>query len=312
MSAAVVTITLNPCIDKTFAVDRIIPDRKLSCTRVRSYPGGGGINVARTIIQLGGDTLALWSCGGPVGKQLARMLDDEKVAHVPIRITGETRENLIAKDTSCEQQYRFGMPGPQLRDAELDRWREAVLDHAPRADYLVMSGSLPPGASPDWLGDLIRALPPETHAIVDTKKAGLERALDAGVYLIKPNIDELQDLIQQELTGDDDIEQAAREIIERDGARVVLVSLGGAGAMLVTARGCEHIAAPTVPRRSRVGAGDSTIGGLCKALADGRPIDEAARFGVAAGAASVMTPGTELARREDTERLYRRMQQAKR
>ncbi|MDX1648599.1 MAG: 1-phosphofructokinase family hexose kinase [Myxococcota bacterium] len=300
----IVTVTLNPCIDKTFQVERVAPDRKLQAREVRQYPGGGGLNVARAVTKLGGEARALWSCGGPTGDLLRRLLADEGVAETGVAIDGEVRENLIVTETSSSQQYRFGMPGPELTEDDRKRWRETLDGLDPTPAYVVFSGSRPPGAPLDWYGELVRGLPERTRVVVDTKKDALAEALEAGVFLVKPNVRELGDVLDRELEDDDAIEQAASGLVERGAAEVVLVSLGQAGALLVTAEGSERLFAPTVRPRSRVGAGDSTVGGCVLALARGRPLREAVQYGMAAGAATVMTPGTALCRREDTERLY--------
>lgn len=301
----ILTVTLNPCIDKTLSVERVVADRKLAGRDVHEYPGGGGINVARVITRFGGEVQALWSCGGDMGSRVGRLLDSEHLSHRPIPIDGEVRQNVIVTDRSTGEQYRFGMPGPRLSEAERLRWIEALRAVPTSVEYVVISGSLPDAAPVEWFGDLLRAVPRGARIIVDTKQDALRRALEVGVYLIKPNLGELEEVIGREMLHDEEIQRAAREIIERRGAEVVLVSLGRAGAILVTAQGADHFASPAVPVRSKVGAGDSMVGAVTAALGEKRPLEEAARFGVAAGAAAVMNDGTELCRREDTERLYR-------
>jgi 6-phosphofructokinase 2 len=131
--------------------------------------------------------------------------------------------------------------------------------------------------------------------------------VEQGVYLIKPNLRELRELAGESLDSDQQIAEAARALIDQGAVKIVLVSLGGAGAMLVTADAAERIATPTVTIRSKVGAGDSLTGALALSLGRGDDLRRAVRFGIAAGAAAVMTPGTELCRREDTERLFSEM-----
>jgi 6-phosphofructokinase 2 len=300
----IVTVTLNPCVDKTLSVERVVADRKLAGEDVHEYPGGGGINVARVITRLGGDALALWSCGGDMGSRLARLLDAERLSHLPVPIEGEVRENVIVTDRSTGEQYRFGMPGPRLSEAERLRWIETLRGLPVSTEYVVVSGGLPDAAPGDWYGDLLRALPKGARVIVDSKQEALRRALEVGVYLIKPNLRELEEIVGRQMSRDEEIQRAAREIIERRGAEAVLVSLGRGGAILVTAREMDHFTTPPVPVRSKVGAGDSMVGGLTAALAEKRPLEEAVRFGVAAGAAAVMNEGTELCRREDAEQLF--------
>lgn len=302
----VVTVTLNPCVDKSFSVPRVIPNRKLAGRDVRLDPGGGGLNVARVITRLGGEVRALWSCGGSTGELITQMLAGEGVAHEPVPIAKPVRENLIIEDSSSGEQYRFGLPGPALSEAERGEWLAHVRERSPA--YLVVSGSLPPGVSVDWYAELLGAAASETRVIVDTKHEALARALELGVYLIKPNCNELAELVGDELDDDEGIEAAAAEIIQSGGAEVVLVSLGRAGALLVTAdHPPERFTAPSVPLRSKVGAGDSLVGGLVAALSRGEPLRDAVAWGIAAGAATVMTEGTKLCRREDVERLYPRV-----
>lgn len=304
----VATITLNPCIDKTCSVDRIVPDRKLRARDVRRYPGGGGLNVARVITRLGGSTQALWSCGGGTGEILSALLEAESVPHDPVRIEESTRENLIVRDDSSGEQYRFGMPGPELSDEERAAWLEHVREWTEPPPFVVFSGSVPGTVSLDWYTELLDAVPAESRIIVDTKKDALARALEHRVYLAKPNIHELEELVGRELESDDQIIEAARAFIDDHELEVLLVSLGGGGALLVSADLTERLHAPTVKIRSKVGAGDSMVGGLAFALDRGLPLSDAAKMAVAAGAAAVMTEGTDLCHREDVERLYECMQ----
>jgi 6-phosphofructokinase 2 len=300
----IITVTLNPCIDKTFWVERLVPEVKLSAKDVRLYPGGGGINVARAICRLGGDALALWSCGGSVGEVLARLLDLESVPHHPLCILDSVRENLIVTDASSGQQYRFGMPGPELTLDEREAWLLHVRKAASSTKYAVISGSPSHNAPIEWYGELIQEMKRKARVVVDARGEALVKAADIGVYLVKPSLREIEELTGRQLPEDDQIGQAARSLIQRGAAEVILVSLGRGGALLATAELTGRFSAPTVPVRSTVGAGDSMVGGLIVALEQGLALADAARFGVAAAAASVMREGTELCHRDDTDRLF--------
>jgi 6-phosphofructokinase 2 len=300
----VATITLNPCIDKTFAIDRVMPDRKLRAHNIHRYPGGGGINVARAIVRLGGDVKALWTRGGCAGDVLCELLDAEGVSHDPVRIKDHTRENIIVMDDLSGQQYRFGMPGPDLSTQERDRWTKRVSEWFEPPRFIVFSGSLPPGAPLDWYQDLLQSASPQSRIVVDNKQAALSKALAAGVYLAKPNMHELEEVVGRELHGDDQIIEAAKEMIHQNRVEVLLISLGRGGAIVVTADEVDRLHAPAVKIRSKVGAGDSMVGGLLFALDRGFSLKSATRMAVAAGAAAVMTEGTDLCHREDVERLY--------
>jgi 6-phosphofructokinase 2 len=302
----IVTVTINPAIDKSTKVGRVEPEHKLRCEDPVLEPGGGGLNVSRAIMNLGGESLALWACGGPMGDLLRQLLDTTGIDHDGLPIQGMTRENFIVTDTGSNRQYRFGMPGPRMTADEAGQFLERLKDHA--AAYVVASGSLPPGVDVDFYGAVTRtATAAGSRVIVDTSGAALRAAVDDDVFLLKPNLRELQQIVDQELESNAAIAKAARGLIAEGHAQVVIVSLGGGGAMLVTREGSECIAAPTVPIRSKIGAGDSMVAGIVLALARGEDVSSAARFGVAAGAAAVMTAGTELCRRDDTERLYTEM-----
>lgn len=304
----IATLTLNPTVDKSCDVDEVAPERKLRCGRPHHDPGGGGVNVVRAIHHLGGEATALWTCGGPIGQLLRNLLDREGVDHRPVQVEDMTRENLIVFDESTEQQYRFGMPGPILSRDEIERCLQEVRELDPPADYLVLSGSLPPETDEDLYAQAARQAPRNCRTIIDTSGAALKRSLEAPVYLIKPNVRELGQLAGREVEGDREIMEVSRQLIESGKVEVVLTSLGSGGAVLVTADSHEHIRSPTVKIRSKVGAGDSTVAGVVLGLARGLSISDAARFGVAAGAAAVMTEGTTLCRRADAERLYEQMQ----
>jgi len=304
----VVTLTMNPTIDKSAKAPRVAAGQKLRCESPRHEPGGGGVNISRAIGRLGGQSLALYPAGGAIGGMLESLLDQEGVAHRPVSIQEMTRENLMIFDQSTDEQFRFGMPGPTLTEEEWQACLRELSELDPRPDYVVGSGSLPPGAPEEFYARMARLVREMGgRAIVDTSEGPLRKAAEEGVYLLKPNMRELGQLAGREIEGESDQEAVARRIVESGKAEVVVLSLGAAGVLLATEKEMERLRAPTVPIRSKIGAGDSMVAGIVLALARGEALHDAVRFGVAAGSAAVMTPGTELCRRSDTERLYERM-----
>lgn len=305
--AGIVTVTLNPTVDKSTSVSKVMPEHKLRCSQPHSDPGGGGINVARVVHELGGQASAVWTRGGHVGALLETLLDEEGIAHTPIDIEGVTREHLIVYEDASEQQYRFGMPGPRLSHTEVDAVVEAVTKRNAAPDYLVLSGSLPGGVADDIYARIARQMPEDCRAIVDTKGDVLARSLETPVFLIKPNVRELGQLAGREIESDEEIIDVSRDLIGKHSVQVVVTSLGSGGAILVTAEGGEQLRSPTVKIRSKVGAGDSMVGGIVRGLSKGWSVRDAVRFGIAAGSAAVTTEGTRLCRREDVERIYEQM-----
>ena len=308
---AIATLTLNPAIDKSTSVDQVVADDKLRCESPTREAGGGGLNVARVIDRLGGAAHAVYTSGGLTGQMLEGLLDDESLTHTPVPTADWTRENMIVTETSTNRQYRFGMPGPEMSTAELDDSLDAIRTLAPTPDYIVASGSLAPGLPDDAytaIAELARQI--DARAILDTSGPALKRAVDAGWYLLKPNLRELEQMADAELTTDPERIDAARDLIDRGWCTVLAVSMGAAGALFVSADRTAFIRSPTVPIRSRVGAGDSMVGGLTVALARGDDPETAVRYGVAAGAAAVMTPGTELCHRDDVNTLFEQIRDA--
>lgn len=304
----IITLTMNPTVDMSADIDHVVAGRKLRCASPRREPGGGGINVSRALRNLGGESAAVYPAGGEMGDLLRRLLDGEGIDHIPVTIAGETRENVNIMETATGRQFRFGMPGPELREKEWRGCIDAVVRMEPAEAYVVASGSLPPGVPDDFYAALARAVKEAGGwFVLDAPGEALAAAVEEGVYLVKPNMREFRRLACREIDCDEEQEAAAREIVERGGAEVLVVSQGAAGVLVATGHGCVRFRSPVVPVRSRVGAGDSMVAGMVSSLALGNALEEAVRFGVAAGAAAVMTPGTELCRGEDAVRLYERM-----
>ncbi|MDH4268416.1 MAG: 1-phosphofructokinase family hexose kinase [Deltaproteobacteria bacterium] len=304
----IVTFTMNPAIDKSSSVEHVIAERKLYCKPPRFEPGGGGVNVSRAIKKLGGESVLLYPAGGYTGNRLKDLLEEEGITHRPVPIEGTTRESLVVLEEFTGQQFRFGMAGPVLKNEEWKRCLQELSAIRPQPDYLVASGSLPPGVPPDFYGRVVRIGKDHgAKVIIDTSGDALNRALQEGVYLIKPNYREFRDLVGQDMKEESQIETEAVKMVKNGRCEILVISLGAAGALIVSEEVLEHIRPPTVPIVSKVGAGDSMVAGTVLSLARGQTPRDAVLFGIAAGAAAVMTPGTELCRREEAERLYAKM-----
>ncbi|MCL6604425.1 MAG: 1-phosphofructokinase family hexose kinase [Paenibacillus sp.] len=304
----IVTLTMNPSVDASTSINQVVPDHKMRCREASYKPGGGGVNVARAVHRLGGESLALFTSGGLHGQLLSQMLEKEGVSHQSIPIEGQTRENLIVLEESTGQQFRFDMPGPHFIESDWERCLEQLNSLTVEPTYIVASGSLPPGCPKDFYARVVTVAKKwNVRVIVDTSGEALQLAADAGVYLLKPNARELEELVGREIANDEAIEAAALQLIDEGRTEVVIVSLGGEGALMITKEGAERIQAPDVNVVSVVGAGDSLVGGIVYSLAQGRSLRQSVQFGVAAGAAAVMNPERELCKREDTERLFASM-----
>ena len=302
----VLTITLNPAVDKSSAVDRIAPEKKLRCETPVFQPGGGGINVSRGLIRLGVDSTSFFLAGGRTGALLEELVQEENVKVNPFRVSGNTRENFIVVESSTNQQYRFGMPGNEITKAEQSGILETISSMTPFPDIVVISGSLPPGISPAYLRALVKlAKEKSAKVIVDTSGEALKEVLEEGVYLVKPNLGELGNLTGIDSLDNDSADEAAQELIHAGKAEVVVVSMGAQGAYVVTADIKEYVPAPAAKKLSTVGAGDSMVAGMISVLARGGDCVEMARMGVACGTAATMNPGTGLFKKQDADRLFK-------
>ncbi len=306
--SAIITVTFNPAIDKSTSVPVLIPEKKLKCALPVYEPGGGGINVARAIKKLGGEATAVYLAGGYSGKTFTQLLTDELVDSIVTETIDNTRENIVVLETASNQQYRFGMPGPIISEQE---WQDCLnsIENIKDVGYIVASGSLPPGVPTDIFARIaLIARKKNARLIVDTSGEALEQAVQAGVYLIKPNLGELSLLLGKEELNIEVVEDAARKVIDKGNCEVVVVSMGPAGAMLVTKELALQIMPPAVKRKSTVGAGDSMVAGIALSLTRNKSLTEAVQYGVACGTAATMNPGTELCRKEDAEHLYKLIQ----
>lgn len=299
----VVTLTLNPALDVATRIHSVAPEIKLRCGAPGFHPGGGGINVSRAMRFLGGQSSAVYAAGGHNGAMLTQLLTDEGIDNHPVEIAGITRENVVVYEESTGLQYRFTMPGPALGADEWIACLEALFNLNPA--YIVASGSLPPGVPLEIYGEITRyAREYGIRVILDTAGDALNRAIGKGVYLLKPNLRELQRFAGEAIGDESQICAAGQRLIAEGLAEVMVVSLGAAGAALITSADCVFLRAPIVPIQSKVGAGDSMVAGIVMGLARGFELVDAARLGVAAGSAAVMTAGTALCRAEDAWRLY--------
>jgi len=310
--AAIVTLTMNPAIDLSTSVERVVPMRKLRCAGLRRDPGGGGINVARVVRRMGAEVAAIYTAGGSLGRLLRSLVEEADIASIALAIAAETREDFTVDEEATGQQFRFVLAGPRLVKREWQACLNRLSSLDPFPQYLVASGSLPPGVPDDFYRRVAR-LAHERRAklVLDTSGPPLAEALAEGVFLIKPNLNELSALIGARPSAEAQAIEASRRMVAQGQAEVVALTLGDRGAVLTSADGTWRAPAPPIKPVSGVGAGDSFVGGMIWSLAAGHAVETAFRYGVAAGTAAVLSAGTQLCQRPDVERLYQMIELAK-
>ena len=266
----IICLTPNPALDLSTAVAALVDQHKMRCDPGVEQPGGGGINAARVIRRLGGDAIALYPVGGPYGERVSALLDAECVPRETVPIAGSTRFSFFARDKGSGRQYQFVLPGPTISDQEarviLERFGRLVSE----GGLAVGSGSLPPGLPEDFYARAARAAV-QRHArfVLDTSGGALAAALRQGVYLVKPSLRELESVAGRPLRSHEEAVAFSRELVIRRSAEIVVVSLGAAGAVLVTDQVCRHQPAVQVTVGGTVGAGDSLVGGMLTGIARG-------------------------------------------
>jgi 6-phosphofructokinase 2 len=300
----ILTLSLNPTIDVSSEADLVRPTHKTRTENEVFEPGGGGINVARVVCELGAETLAVCLAGGASGILLDELLASVGLPRRIIPVAGNTRIALMVYERSTGLEYRFIPSGPTVSAAELDACLAAIA--AEPFDCLVASGSLPAGCAPDMLARVgaiaaARGVP----FVLDSSGPGLAGTLGhVPVRLVKPSLNEFRAYVGHPVETHREVGRAALGVVEDGKADVIAVTLGMDGALIASAHGVFLVRAPRVETRSAVGAGDSFVGGMAVALLEGRSVEEAALLGTAAGAAAALNPGTGVCARADILRIF--------
>lgn len=297
------TVTLNPAVDKTIYVDNFTLDAVNRVSSIRQDAGGKGINVSKTIQQLGGTSTAVAFLGGASGSFITSALDEMDIPVRAFAAEGDTRTNTKVVDLVSHTYTDINEPGAAVTKAMLDDALAILALEINPGDIVVLSGSLPAGAPTKTYATWTRACRKAgARVFLDADGEALVEGLAAKPSLIKPNEVELGRMLGRELADDDSIITAAQELVD-DGIEQVMVSMGGSGAIFVTDKGAYRLHQPAVEVISTVGAGDSVVAALAYAADQNLPLEQAARLSMAVGAATVMQPGTEPAKRDDIDRL---------
>lgn len=305
---SILCLTMNPTVDIATHTEYVLPTHKLRCGPAQRDPGGGGLNVAQVVQRLGGACTALYPAGGASGHWLTHRLKRDGLHTLHVPIAGETRESFTVQALDTGAEYRFVMPGPELSESEWQACLDQIAALPAFPAYVVASGSLPPGVPPDFYARLARTCKQAgVRLVLDTSGPALAAALAEGVYLVKPNLHELADHLGQTLDTEADWQFAARSLIEQQQAEVVALTLGERGAVLVTREAAWSAEAIPIEVESSVGAGDSFVAGMVWAMAQGQSVDEAFSWGMAAGSAALITPGTGLCLAKDVKRLQKQV-----
>ncbi|MDR7537875.1 MAG: 1-phosphofructokinase [Armatimonadota bacterium] len=299
------TLTLNPAVDRELTVPELRLDTVLRATAWRVDYGGKGFNVARMLQALGTPAVALALAGGYSGRLLYDGLQSLGIAAEFIWTDGETRTNVSIVGQADGHHIKVNEPGPTLDPAVVEAVLARVAALARPGDWWVLAGSLPPGLPAETYARLIECIREAGgRAVLDTSGPALAHGCRARPYLVKPNAEELQQLTGLPVSTVEEVVRAA-QVVQAEGVAHVVVSLGKAGAVALSADGVWLAHSPAIRQINPVGAGDAMVAGLVWAFDRGPDLGEALRWGVACGAAAASLPGTAMGDRDLVERLYR-------
>jgi 1-phosphofructokinase len=290
----IVTLTPNPSLDRTVSITELRRGEVHRATASRLDPGGKGVNISRALTAHKAQTLAVLPAGGPQGHLLAELLGQAGIEVALVPIGGSIRANLALVEPDGTTT-KINEPGPLLSGREFEALIAGVVDTlAEQPRWFVGSGSLPPGVDDDLYAGLVRRC---RHAgvsvAIDASGPPLRMAVAAGPDLIKPNLQELEELVDRSLNTLGEVLSCARDLLTQ-GVGTVVVSLGGDGALLVSASAIAHAVAPVSSPLSTVGAGDALLAGYLYATGAGSSPVQALCTGVTWGAAAVSLPGSRM------------------
>lgn len=298
------TVTLNPALDKTVEIPSLTIDAVNRITTMRTDPGGKGINVSKVISKLGGKSVATGILGGDTGRAIQSALEEMGLVTCFHFVEGETRTNMKIIDPVNHTNTDINEPGVTVSEEILDELLEEILGKISEEDIVVISGSMPKGSPKDTYYRWTEACREKgAKVLLDADGDLLKAGLKASPYLIKSNNHELSALVGRTLETPEELAATARDMMKEYGIEKIVVSMGGAGALYVTADETIYAEGLKVPVGSTVGAGDSVVAALAKAEESGMSLEETVRLSTATGAANVMCSGTQAAEYEVIEEL---------
>ncbi len=301
------TVTVNPSIDQHIVIEKLVKDDALKALEIRRDPGGKGINVSRAVKELGGETLAFGLAGGCAGYMLKSLMSDRGVRFEAVEVLGETRMNVIVTDRSDRTQTRISAPGPRVTLNDIEQLASKITAVEPFPEWWAIGGSLPSDMPQDFYARLIQIIHDRGgRCFLDTDNEALLAGIKAKPFFIKPNEYEFSRLVGRDLPDEASLIEAAQEILGQ-GVKIVAITLGKKGALIVAGDQAFKATTPQVDVKSKVGAGDSFLAGCIVGLSKGLSIKEAIRLGMAAGTAAVMHEGTQLCQRGDVEKILSRI-----
>jgi 1-phosphofructokinase family hexose kinase len=302
------TLTLNPAIDRELTVAEVEFDTVLSAIKSQVDFGGKGFNVSRLLKSLDMPSMALGFVGGRTGERLRHGLEALDIHTDFVSISGETRTNVSVVTERHDHYIKVNEKGPLVEEAQQRELLNKIEETAQAGDWWVLAGSLPPGVPDSFYAQITEILNQrQAITILDTTGESLRLSCQAKPFLVKPNAEEAHRLTGLPVETAAQIAIVAAEI-RKMGAQNVVISLGKNGALLQTDDCNWLVHSPKIKEKNPIGAGDSMVGGLVWALAQGYPLKDSLGWGAASGAATASLSGTEVGSRALIEELFHKVE----
>ena len=291
------TVTLNPALDKCVFVDCLCPNDTNRIYKVEVDAGGKGVNVSRVLKELGSETLTLGFIGGHTGRYIEHVLKSDGIRTDFTAIHTDTRTNIAIQEACGSPPTSLNEPGPFVTAVELDELTAHVHEIACKSKLMIFGGSLPSGVSSDIYQTLIESVKEtDVKTILDSDGEPMRLGMQSSPFLIKPNRDEVKRLVGVDIQSLDDAKKALNLLAEF-GVQVIVISMGARGAVTASSDGIWHAIPPNVKVVSTIGSGDSMVAGMSHIFETDGSVEDALRWGSAAGAATAMTSGAEICNR---------------
>ena len=301
----IITLTVNPALDKSAKVDGLVAEQKLKCHSISYQAGGGGVNISKILTRLQVKSNCIVTLGGDNGNYLQKLLIADEIILTAIPIKGFTRENFSVVDTKTNLQYRFGMPGTTVSKDEQSLILNVINEKVHENDLLALSGSLSENMPLDFYAQIIKSLEHKNVKIIlDTSGPALLNTLNQNVFLIKPNQKELALLADKDYLTDKEQEAFAMQLVSKGKVKFVVVSRGSQGAFIASKEGVYSQNVPQITVKSTIGAGDSMVAGLIYGIEQNLSPKKMLKFGVACGTATTMSEGTNLGSASTIKNIY--------
>ena len=299
----IITVTLNPALDKTIEIDQFKIDTVNRIVATRVDAGGKGINVSKVIVELKHKSTALGFLGGSSGTQIKNYLENLNIDNNFLTVKGETRTNIKIFDKIFNTHTDINENGPSLEQQDITNIKEKIMEYCSDDSIVVLSGSVPSGVSTSIYGDIIKNVKSKGgKVILDAEGELLMQGIKAGPYMVKPNIDELEKAFGMSINSEDEVIETAKKILEY-GVKYVVISLGSEGSIFISCDKVAKVKGIKVQVKSTVGAGDSMVAALAVAIQEDYSFEQAIKLACATSTANVMTEGTQTGRFVDIERL---------